>query len=229
MRPVVRGSWPLDAEGEQKEFAKYQNARKDLIDRLGGYCSYCEMKIDASLAVEHIQPKSHHPSLTFDWNNFLLACPNCNSNKGKKNIALNDYIWPDRDNTFRALDYQRGIVKSKPNIEETKANRLIQLVGLDKIPNPINTTDRRWLSRLEAWDMAERAKHNLNRCYTNQMNIHDILDTAKAQGYWSIWMTQFRNDPNMLKRFIDDFPGTCTDCFDTTNHCSPIPRVGGVC
>ena len=228
MRPVVRGSWPLDAEGEQETFTRYQNARRDLIDRLGGYCSYCEMRLDASLAVEHIQPKSHHHSLALDWNNFLLACTNCNSTKGDQDITLNDYIWPDRDNTFRALNYQEGKVSCVPGIEPAKTDRLIKLVGLDKVPNSADASDRRWLNRLEAWGLAERAKQRLNRCDTNEMK-DQIVDTAKSKGYWSIWMTQFRDDPDMLKRLIEAFPGTCTQCFNTTANYVPVQRAGGVC
>ncbi len=229
MRPVVRGSWPLDAEGEQKNFAQYQNARKDLIDRLGAYCSYCEMQLDASLAVEHIQPKDSHPSKALHWNNFLLACTHCNSTKGAKNIDLNDYLWPDWDNTFRALDYQQGIVTSVPGIEQAKADRMIRLVGLNKMPKPSdNASDRRWLSRIEAWSMAERANQRLSRCNTDEMR-DQILDTVKSKGYWSIWMTQFRDHPDMLKRLIEAFPGTCTQCFDATDNYAPVSRMGGVC
>jgi len=56
MRPVVKGSCPQDDFGRDIIFKKFQNARGELIDRLGQYCSYCEMKLDSALAVEHIQP-----------------------------------------------------------------------------------------------------------------------------------------------------------------------------
>lgn len=59
MRPIDRGMCPKDITGNIKKFSKYQDARGDLIDKLGEYCSYCEMQLDASLAVEHVQPKSN--------------------------------------------------------------------------------------------------------------------------------------------------------------------------
>jgi len=70
MRPVQRGPEPVDADGSERQFRDYKDARTDLIDRIGQYCSYCEMKLDAALDVEHVQPKTHHPNLKLAWSNF---------------------------------------------------------------------------------------------------------------------------------------------------------------
>ena len=63
MRPVNRGPVPTHHNGEPKRYTEYGLARRDLIQRLGEFCSYCEMELDTSLAVEHIQPKEHRPHL----------------------------------------------------------------------------------------------------------------------------------------------------------------------
>ena len=88
MRPVLRGSRPVDDNGNEKLLREHKKARPDLIARIGQYCSYCEMKLDATLDVEHVQPKKHHPDLRLEWNNFLLACKNCNSTKSDKDVVL---------------------------------------------------------------------------------------------------------------------------------------------
>ncbi|MFL5664975.1 MAG: HNH endonuclease [Ktedonobacteraceae bacterium] len=62
----------------------YKSARYDLITNIGQYCSYCEMPLAASLAVEHKLPKQWFPFQALNWENFLLACPICNSNKNSK-------------------------------------------------------------------------------------------------------------------------------------------------
>ena len=138
MRPVDKGAVPLDDEGNPKQFSKYKNARSDLITRLGGYCSYCEMKLDASLAVEHVQPKKHHEHLALSWSNFLLGCTNCNSTKGDKDPELSSLLWPDSDNTFMAFQYSEdGVVRVNPALSgdrARKATAMIKLVGLDKTP-----------------------------------------------------------------------------------------------
>lgn len=40
------------------------------------YCNYCESNIGCS--IEHIFPRGLFPHKTFDWNNFLWACKQCN-------------------------------------------------------------------------------------------------------------------------------------------------------
>ncbi|WP_019500115.1 HNH endonuclease [Pseudanabaena sp. PCC 6802] len=230
MRPIERGNTPTDNAGSPRRFQEYQNARGDLIDRLGEYCSYCEMHLDASLAVEHVQPKSLNVDLELEWNNFLLGCSNCNSTKKDKSINLDDYYWPDRDNTYRAFEYSKGgfvsVSSSLTEPERQRARATIELTGLDKISlNNLHRSDRRQINRREAWDIAERSLKNLNQRDSLEMR-EQIVETAIAKGFWSIWMTVFRDDPDMLDRFINAFPGTCKNCFDLQGK--PTSRPGGM-
>jgi hypothetical protein len=41
-----------------------------------------------------------------------------------------------------------------------------------------------------------------------------IVLNAQGRGFFSVWMTVFKNDPDMLNRLINAFPGTSGDCFD---------------
>lgn len=214
MRPVDRGAHPQDEQGQDIRFTAYPQARRELIRRLGEYCSYCEMHLDASLAVEHVRPKKPPgatdvlPERALAWDNFLLACTNCNSTKGDTDVVLNDYLWPDRDDTFHALQYRvGGQVDSAAGQDKIRADRLIELVGLRKMPDADDATDRRWLNRREAWEIAERARRNLARCHHDAMK-EQIVETAKAKGFWSVWMTVFQNDPDMTARLIAAHPGT---------------------
>lgn len=104
MRPVDKGGAPVDGSGVPIQFHEYQEARGYLLYSIGHYYSYCERFLGGDVAVEHVQPKSKVPSLALDWNNLLLACKNCNSNKGSAPIVLQDYFWADQDNTFRAFE-----------------------------------------------------------------------------------------------------------------------------
>lgn len=237
MRPIIRGTWPKNADDTEIIYKKYPKARGELIKRLGEFCSYCEIHLDASLAVEHVQPKQPDgatAALTereLDWHNFLLACTNCNSTKGNTEVILDDYYWPDRDNTFRALQYSvGGIIEPADNLtadQRRQANRTIKLTGLDKKPlNDSEASDRRWLNRKEAWDIASRSKERLSRNYTEDFK-EQIEDTAFANGFWSIWMTVFKDDPDMLRRFINKFKGTCDQCFDEHNDYVPVARTNG--
>lgn len=224
MRPIEKGI-------NNKTFNQYKDAKGDLIDRLGEYCSYCERKLNASLAVEHVQPKSLHPERRLEWDNFLLACVNCNSSKLAADIRLEDYLWPDKDNTFQAFVYKEGgliTVNDKLDVKQKKcAQNILALAGLQKRPrlNDSKGSDRRWRHRLEAWDTATASLDDLLKDDTEPLR-KCIVRLAAANGHWSIWMTVFKDDRDMLKRFIESFPGTSKGCFDESG--APIPRKGGI-
>ncbi len=235
MRPVTRGPHPVDEAGHKIKFKKYLYARGELILRFGQYCSYCEMKLDSALHVEHVQPKKppgveeNIADRELVWHNFLLACSNCNSTKGNTDVELTSYYWPDSDNTFRALIYSEGGVISPAAFldaeQKEKALNIIKLTGLDKQPvNDPADSDRRWRNRLETWDIATESKTDLSLVDSDAMRSQ-IIRTATGHGYWSIWMTVFRDDTDMLSRLIAAFPGTACDCFNGVGK--PVARPLG--
>lgn len=63
---------------------KYALAAGPLETNMGRFCSYCEGFYAAGLGVEHILPKTPFPRFYLAWENFLLACPSCNSLKGEQ-------------------------------------------------------------------------------------------------------------------------------------------------
>lgn len=232
MRPVERGVVPLDKNGDAIQFKEYGDAREYLIGRLGDYCSYCEMQFSTP-AVEHIQPKSLEPTLEKDWDNFLLACPSCNSVKSNKTINTNnfhDYFWADCDNTFRAFRYEKDRapqVADNLNDEKQKiAQNTLELTGLDRERGHLKFSrkDKRCDKRNEAWAKAERAKFNLSSLPTNEMR-EQIIDNATSTGFWSVWITVFADDVDMRRRLISEFSGTSSNCFDAATQA--IPRTGG--
>ena len=207
MRPVDRGPWPPDDEGEPRKFHPYRKAKADLLDRLGGYCSYCERTGD--LHVEHVVPRSHRPDLEEDWRNFLLGCVNCNSIKGDGNLSRDGYVWPDRDDTRELFEYlPGGIVKVRHGLPEpvrTSAENLFELVGLGRRPtNDPCARDPRWRKRREAWGQAVIARHSIDAGGDADMAI----ELAKATGFWSVWMTVFDGRPRICERLRRCFPGT---------------------
>ncbi|MDP4096227.1 hypothetical protein OIN60_05510 [Paenibacillus sp. P96] len=160
----------------------------------------------------------------------MLACGNCNSVKSDKPIVLSDFFWPDKDNTALAFEYSTGAVISPSPVLSPKqkqmAENTIKLTGLDRIPssdpliNP-EAKDRRWRERRTAYDKAEHSKVRLSTCNTIEMR-EQIVETATSTGFFSIWMTVFKNDIDMMTRFINAFPGTSANCYDAS--CSPVSR-----
>lgn len=220
MRAVNRGAAPLDNSSVQVVFDEYSEARRYLIDRLGEYCSYCERCIPSSLAVEHIRPKTHNPTLELSWDNLLLACTNCNSTKGHQNINLADYALPNIDNTFDLFQYDASAIV-KPKIALTvaqlsKVNNTIRLVGLGvTLPN-VNTkewqkaSDRRFEHRLQSYIEAQRyAVEYTNASINTRQIMLPMLETiVLSKGFWSIWMDAFKLFPEVTNRFRQIFSGT---------------------
>lgn len=90
MRPVDKGEEP------KKKYSKYQDAEKILEERIGAYCSFCELPIMHVPEVEHKEAKAQGGEL-LAWKNLLLSCKYCNTRKGEK-VAAGEkdlYLWAD--------------------------------------------------------------------------------------------------------------------------------------
>lgn len=221
MRPVERGPHPEDSAGLAIVFTEYGQSRRFLIDALGGYCCYCERKIDAGLHVEHVKPKDSNPNLALVWTNFLLGCVNCNSNKGNEAIQLADYVWPDVDATFECFSYTRqgevivGRQVRSPALR-TRIEKTIRLFGLQKGLPTVGTRE---------WMKASDRRQELRKIAVD--NAYDYADTyrlsppddqqliqtfmqgfVREQGFWSIWMKAFENFPEMTTLIENCIPGT---------------------
>ena len=221
MRPVNRGQCPVEDDGSVRVYTSYGNARRDLIDRMGQYCSYCNQKLPASLAVEHVRPKSLNPELELEWDNFLLGCTNCNSTKGDKPVDLNDYVWPDVHNTSLAFTYSSdGKVHIKDQLEDNirrRAQNLLNLVGLEKYEDKPTDSDRRWKNRKTTFHKAEEALKLFESAKDKgaEQEFTVLIGLwATDNGFFSIWIQVFSDYPNVKKEIINSFKGTATDAFD---------------
>lgn len=242
MRPVRRGVNPSGAD-----FANYEDAKPFLISRIGSgwfndihvasYCSYCERRIDTSLAVEHIQPKGLKVGLTTPyahligrWENFLLACVNCNSTKGDRDVVLTDLLLPDRDNTFAAYEYpQDGTVVVSPNCAPSPAAmKTLELTGLDRAATHVIDENKRAIAlervtqRMNTWLLAISTKADIDSEPASEAIRRGAVKAAVSQGFFSVWMKVFEADVDMRNRLIDAFAGTRDSaCFD--------PGTAGIC
>lgn len=226
MRPVTPGPWPLELSGSQVRYTKSGHARPNLSARLGPYCSYCEMRINVGLAVEHIVSKSYDAARERDWTNFLLACTNCNSNKGDQIESEADtqaYLWPHRDRTFDAFDYRAGAVRIAPCPDRAmreKAEASAELVKLLRTPEDQSKkqlqsgSDNRWRHRLEAYRNAANQRRRLARTRDPQTRadfIETICESAAGLGFWSVWMTVFADQRDVQEALSAIFPGTAVN------------------
>lgn len=226
MRPIDKGVAP-------RVYEKYQDAIEDLESCLGCYCSYCERRFPALLAVEHVSPKSYDAKRATDWNNFLLGCVNCNSTKGDKRTNDQDFLWPDKDNTLTAFEYRAGgLVEPSPALSPQitqKAAALIDLIGLDRHPGQPaakqpTDRDKRYLQREEKWQLAQLMRSKLAKNNTDDYRDAVVL-LAKESGFFSIWIAAFHDDLDMRRRLVEVYVGTSRECFE--NDWTLKARAGG--
>ncbi len=234
MRPVIRGASPRN-----DDFDDYRDAFGELVSRLGQYCSYCERRIPTNLAVEHIQPKSLplYEDLEGRWDNFLLACVNCNSTKGSKDVVLSDTFLPDRDNTAFAFEYPPdGTIAIRSGLTPTQthiAEATLKLTGLDKSVSEVIDSNGDLVAidrvgqRMEVRLIAQMSRDDLDSNPTEEFR-RQIARTATGHGFFSIWMNVFETDLVVRKFLIEAFNGTASDCFDlaSTSFISPRPPAG---
>lgn len=217
MRPVDK------REAPKKRFAKYQDAEPYLEERLGAYCSFCELPIKHVPEVEHIEAKATGGALT-DWGNLLLSCKYCNTRKGTK-VKLGDkgnYLWPDEDDTFHPYTYSEGIprlndifLSGKDKGYLNRAEGLFHLVGLDNVPSP-SERDRRFMSRNEAYNQALMSREGWAKMrYADEKQAYLELMVCLAQntGFFSTWMEVFKGEDEVRSALIKAFKGTRESIF----------------
>lgn len=105
---------------------------------------YCEFPIKHVPEVEHMVSKSKGGEMQ-EWDTFLLSCKYCNTRKSAEITPekRNDYLWPDKYNTFMAFTYENGIPKVSDAFRQDvgeklylKAANLYKLISLNNIPKP---------------------------------------------------------------------------------------------
>lgn len=82
-----------------------------------GLCQYCEF--DRSTAIEHYYPRKHFPLKAFEWENYLLACFNCNSRYKKDQFAI---FQPEKGDQVFELPIRRNFYQRPPNEDAVLIN-----------------------------------------------------------------------------------------------------------
>lgn len=217
MRPVQKGIAP------KVDYARWSDARDDLIDVLGNYCSYCESP-PFMPDIEHKDPKSNlkYEHLALVWDNFLLACGYCNSLKGTKDTGARQVLFPDDKNTAWAFHYlPGGFIRVNPSLglaEQTAAQDTRDwLLELNRRVDTNGNRDLRWQRRTDVWREAMQSRENLSQCDAPAMR-RQIITAALGWGCFSVWMTVFEDDPEMRRALIAAFATVRPACYaaDTT-------------
>lgn len=223
MRPVDKGESPYET------ISDYHDAEPFLNDRIGRYCSYCEIPIYHVPEIDHKEGKYSGGELT-KWGNLLYSCKYCNTRKSQK-IKFGEkdkWIWPDEDNTFIAYTYENGYPKvnekllkeSVPEVLE-RAWSLYDGVDLGFVPQKVTDKDKRWAKRMEVYGIAEECKNVWDKLKTTEYRetqINSIITLAKQVGFFSVWMSIFEQEKEIKLQLLQNFPGTAQECFDSDGN-----------
>ncbi|RMG26845.1 MAG: HNH endonuclease [Bacteroidetes bacterium] len=215
MRAIEKGESP-------RQYHQYRDARDELVQHIGPYCSYCEMRVNNMLEIDHVVPVSHGGEET-SWENFLLSCRYCNAIKGNQNASREGFLWPDIDHTQLAFEYNEIYIirphNQLPDQVRQYAHHTINLMGLNRRPGSENEPtpgDRRWQQRLEVWNIAKESLKDWEASSTDAM-AQQIARTAAGHGFYSVWLTVFREVQTVLEHINQIFPGT---------YVPQIPKAG---
>jgi len=238
MRPIDKGAIPID-NGVAKTVSTHRSWRRNLIDRLGAYCCYCNMRLNDSPQVEHVIAQDIDANRSLDWDNVILACGPCNRTKSNRQCPPTTHYLPEYHNTHLAFDY---FVSSQKNhgepaayirphqqyIDIVKANNTIDLCALDRDTTRTfdQATDLRWKYRFETMVRALILRDELEEW--PYINLHGFIKFLKmiveATGFWSIWYETFIDVLEIRRMLVMDFAGTDQHSFDSTTFL-PIPRT----
>lgn len=124
-------SWCQLKTGTQPRRYAHPEIRDALESETRSKCAYCEGLINdvAYSHIEHMRPKSLHPSLVCDWDNLTIACPKCNVNKGDYNSLTCPLLDPYVDQVEEEIAFggpfafARGGPRSKATIVQLDLNR----------------------------------------------------------------------------------------------------------
>lgn len=135
----IRDSTDQNERSKKLWRSKNNRAFREIKDLLNSSCTgrvrcmYCEDS--EATDIEHFYPKSRYPLKTFTWENYLLACSNCNSNYKRTLFPLSitgnpDLINPFEDDPFTHLALSLNTGKFVALTE--KGNKSIAVFGLDR-------------------------------------------------------------------------------------------------
>lgn len=237
MRPIIKTvKWR--SPGVPLEYKPWGDAKPVLAAEIGKYCSYCERYNSLSaLEVEHLHAKDIEDAagvkvynhLKYRWDNFLLACKNCNTTKSKKDIATLSPYLPHENNLLEYIEIDvGGTIKIKAGIagiELRRTQSFIDLVGLDRHPGhpDYSNKDDRWDTRLKVYEVALK-QFNKYTAVPQATDIDTIIDLASFTGFFSVWYYTFIGEDDVIEALLRCFTGTAIAFFDAANNYRTLPR-----
>lgn len=132
------GSYKTIPEKERdKLISHYRHVtiQQELAISTHGKCAFCECHPAEGgfIQVEHFKPKSIYSDLTFDWDNFLPICGQCNTSKSDHDTGIEPILNPYDDNPMQYFEFDQISLKPLPGPAFDIAKLTIEVCGLQSI------------------------------------------------------------------------------------------------
>lgn len=196
---------------------KHKDIQNVLFASTHHKCAFCECKPGESgnIEVEHFEPKSIYPELTFDWENLLPSCRKCNDAKLDFDTRTSPIINPAKEDPATLLTYDfLRIVPLQGSGQENKAQNTIDVCNLNcirlyNVRSDLMKTITEYMDLLnEKIQLIEEADSKLKRQrrITKLSNSVDIIDDMfkedKAFSAFGKWLTEQFDEYKKAKDII---------------------------
>lgn len=132
------GSYAKIPEAEKAALTanyRHQDIKDALIESSFGKCAFCECipAEGGNVEVEHFNPKSIYPDLTFEWLNFLPSCRKCNGSKLSHDTGSEPIINPYDYNPDTLFFYDGLQLKVLETPDRLVGLKTIEVCGLNTV------------------------------------------------------------------------------------------------
>lgn len=167
-----------NSKGGKSGKAVFKDISKNLYDMCVyvGICNYCEQ--NEANDIEHIYPKSFFPELTFNWENYLLACKQCNS--GYKLDKC--FVIDDKSDIIEVIREQEPKFKIgafiNPRFEDPNAFLILNLMSFtfDLVPDLQKVSENKAIKTIDILglntrDTLKHARRSAGQYYYQRMQL----------------------------------------------------------
>ena len=122
---------PTPSTSEFRKHNYWSRAGGNLFAAYSGLCAYTSMHLVDTGSVDHFLPKTRHPHLAYEWDNYRLARQRINSRKGNTEEVLDPFKI---QTGWFVLDLPSCLVRAAAGIErklKIRINRTINILGLN--------------------------------------------------------------------------------------------------
>jgi hypothetical protein len=104
---------PTSEEFRKKNF--WSKAAKELHAAYSGVCAYTAIYLPDQGSVDHFLPKTSHPNLAYEWDNYRLASGRVNSQKANQINILDPF---QIQNDWFFMDIPACLLRANPALEK---------------------------------------------------------------------------------------------------------------